>query len=180
MARVAILLDAGFEDSELRVPHDRLREAGHQVTIVGRKAGAVVIGKREVERVTIEASIGDVDPYAFDALVIPGGRSPERLMRDARVVDFTRSFSRTGRPVAAVCHGPLLLAAAGVVRGRALTSYPGIREDLEESGAAWLDREVVEDGALITSRRPADLEPFSRALLRRLGPQAAVSPAAHA
>ena len=184
MARVAILLDEGFEDSELRVPWDRLLRAGHAVTIVGRSEGAVLTGKRGLERVTVDAGIGSIAPEGFDAVVIPGGRSPARLVEDPRMVAFARAFFRTGKPLAAVCHGPQLLAAAGVVHGRTLTSWPAISDELVGAGARWLDREVVEDGQLVTSRRPADLEAFSAALLRRLdalassaeGPFAPASP----
>ncbi len=168
MARVAILLDEGFEDSEFRIPFDHLRRAGHDVTVVGRNAGDVLEGKRGLERVTTGASIAGVVPAEFDALVIPGGRSPERLLKDVRMVEFARAFFRTGKPLAAVCHGPLLLAAAGVVHGRTLTSWPAVSDELVGAGARWVDRDVVEDGQLVTSRRPADLEAFSSALLRRL------------
>lgn len=178
MARVAILLDDAFEDSEFRVPWSRLRQAGHEVTIVGRKAGSLLTGKRGLEHVTTDVSIADVVVDAFHALVIPGGRSPERLLRDARMVVFTRAFFGTGRPVAAVCHGPLLLAAAGVLGGRTLTSWPAISDQLVDAGARWVDREVVEDGQLVTSRSPADLEPFATALLRKLeAAEAAFTPA---
>jgi protease I len=171
MARVAILIDDAFEDSELRAPWERLRRAGHEVTIVGRRAGAILTGKRGQETVKTELSVADVTVDRFDALVIPGGRSPERLLRDARAVQFARAFAGSGKPLAANCHGPLLLAAAGVVAGRTLTSHPAIRDELVASGATWVDEERVEDGALITSRRPADLPAFTRALLGQLEPR---------
>jgi protease I len=172
MARVAILLEALYEDSELRVPYEWLRRAGHEPVIVGLESGKRLTGKRGEETVTADVGIADVSPEEFDALVIPGGRSPERLRTHARVLAFTRAFFLSGRPVAAVCHGPLLLAAAGVVRGLTLTSWPAVQEELSAAGARWVDREVVEDGSLITSRKPADLEAFSRALLGKLEAQA--------
>jgi protease I len=172
MARVAILLEAMYEDSELRVPYDRLRQAGHEPVIVGVEEGKRLTGKRGEETVTVELAIGDVSPEEFDALVIPGGRSPERLRTHARVLAFTRAFFLSGKPIAAVCHGPLLLAAAGVARGLTLTSWPAIQGELSGAGARWVDREVVEDGNLVTSRKPADLEAFSQALLRQLEAQA--------
>jgi len=168
MAKVAFLLDDGFEDAEYRVPCDRLREAGHAVTVVGRRAGSVLTGKRGVEQAVVDVAVESVGVEAFDALVIPGGNSPARLVEDPRMVAFARAFFGTGRPLAAVCHGPQLLAAAGVVHGRTLTSWPAISDELVGAGARWLDHEVIEDGQLITSRKPADLEPFSAALLARL------------
>jgi len=99
---------------------------------------------------------------------IPGGHSPDRLRMDEELVDFVRRFGESGRPIAAICHGPQLLIEADLVRGRTLTSWPSIRKDLENAGASWVDREVVEDGELISSRQPQDAEAFSRAILRAL------------
>jgi protease I len=118
--------------------------------------------------VTTERSIRDVTHNQFDALVIPGGYSPDHLRMDPRMVDLTRDMARSGRPVAAICHGPWMLAEADVARGRMMTSWPSIRTDLVNAGAKWIDREVVEDGNLITSRKPSDLDAFSEALLRHL------------
>jgi protease I len=168
MARVAFLLEEMFEDSELRIPYERLRAAGHEPVIVGLEARKRLTGKRGVESVLADVEIGDVSPEDFDAVVIPGGRSPERLREDPQMLRFARAFFLTGKPVAAVCHGPLLLAAAGVLRGWTLTSWPEIQDELFAAGARWVDREVVEDANLLTSRKPADLESFSRALLRKL------------
>jgi protease I len=172
MARVAILLEEMFEDSEFRVPYERLRNAAHEPVIVGCEAGKRLTGKRGEESVMTGVEIGDVSPEDFDAVLIPGGRSPERLRTDPRMVRFIRAFFQGGGLVAAVCHGPLLLAAADVVRGRTLTSWPAVQDELFEAGARWVDREVVEDGNLVTSRKPADLDAFSRALLRKLELQA--------
>jgi protease I len=176
MARVAILLDEMYEDSEFRIPYERLRQAAHAPVIVGSEAGRRLTGKRGEESVMTEVEIGDVSPEDYDAVVIPGGRSPERLRTDPRMVGFIRAFFQDGGLVAAVCHGPLLLAAADVVRGRTLTSWPAVQDELFEAGARWVDREVVEDGNLVTSRKPADLEAFSRALLRRLELRAGAHP----
>jgi protease I len=163
-----MLLDEAFEDSEFRVPYDRLRRAGHEVVIVGREAGRELAGKRGKERVTVEAAAGDVSVDDLDALVVPGGRSPDRLRTDAGIVGLVRAAFLRGKPVAAICHGPSLLAAADVADGRTVTSWPSIRTELVDAGARWVDQEVVEDGNLVTSRRPDDLEPFSRAILRQL------------
>lgn len=168
MARIAMIVGPGYEDSEVRVPYDRLREAGHEVLVLGSEPGRTVEGKRGEDRVEIEASPKDHDPAAFDALVIPGGHAPDKLRMDGDVVRFVRDFAATGKPLAAICHGPQLLIEAEVVKGRTMTSYPSVSKDLQNAGAEWVDREVVEDGPFITSRKPDDLDAFTRALLARL------------
>lgn len=168
MARVAIPIGEDFEDVELTLPRERLLAAGHEVVTVGPEAGRTVTGKRGNERVRVDASAADCDPAAFDAVLIPGGYSPDHLRTDPDVVAFVRAFGVTGRTIAAVCHGPQLLIEADLVRGRTVTSWPSVRKDLVNAGAAWVDRPVVEDANLVTSRNPDDLEEFSRAILRRL------------
>jgi protease I len=168
MAKIAVVLGPEFEDSEFRVPYDRLEEAGHQLTIVGTKRGEKVEGKRGKESATIEAAASDVDATSFDALLIPGGHSPDNLRTDESVVGFVRDFTHTHKPIAAVCHGPQLLIEADAVRGRRMTSWPSVRKDLINAGADWVDEQVVKDGPLITSRKPSDLEAFSEALLEVL------------
>ena len=168
MARIAFIIGELFEDSEFRQPYDRMREAGHEPVIVGSEANQKLSGKKGEVTVTTEHSVRDVTPSQFDALVIPGGYSPDHLRMDPRMVDLTRDMARSGKPVAAICHGPWMLAEADVARGRTVTSWPSIRTDLVNAGAKWIDREVVEDGNLITARKPADLPAFSEALLRQL------------
>lgn len=168
MGRVAMIVDDMFEDRELRIPYDRLREAGHEVVVVGREAGQPLEGERRRERITTARSIREVTARDFDALVIPGGYSPDRLRTDPLMVDLTRQMLEAGKPVAAICHAGSLLVEAGVVEDRTLTSWPSIRTDLLNAGAHWVDEEVVEDGNLITSRRPDDLAAFSDAVLRQL------------
>ncbi len=168
MAKVAIPVGEGFEDSELSEPLARLKDAGHEVVILGLERDERLWGKRGETMATIERIPADVEPEQFDALVIPGGSSPDHLRTDQAMVSFVRRFAESGRPVAAICHGPQLLIEAEVVEGRELTSWPSIRKDLENAGAKWVDREVVEDGNLITSRRPDDLDAFCDALLARL------------
>lgn len=168
MAKVAMLVGEGFEDSEFRVPYDQLRRNDHEVDIIGSEANQTVEGKRHRESVRIMRSAGDADPNEYHALVIPGGFGPDRLRTDDEVVEFIRAFFRTNRPIAAVCHGPQLLIEADLVRGRTMTSWPSVRTDLINAGADWVDREVVEDGPFITSRKPEDLEAFSSHLLARL------------
>jgi protease I len=173
MARIAIIADDMFEDSELRQPYDRLREAGHEVVVVGLEAGKQIAGKRGKERLTVERAVEDARADEFDALVIPGGYSPDKLRTSRPMVAFTRAFFDQGKLVAAVCHAPSMLVEADVAEGRTVTSWPSIRTDLINAGARWVDREVVEDGNLITSRKPDDLPAFSRTILRRLEERAA-------
>lgn len=168
MARVAMVIGPDFEDSEFRVPYDALREAGHEVTLVGVKAGATVEGKNGKETAKVEQAAQPKDAAGFDAMAIPGGVSPDHLRIEKNVVEFVRAFAETGKPIAAVCHGPQLLIEAEAVEGRTLTSWPSVRKDLENAGAEWVDREVVVDGNLITSRKPDDLPAFCKALLDAL------------
>jgi protease I len=157
-----------FEDSEFRVPYDRLIQAHHDVTVLGARAGETLRGKKGRESAHIEAAAKDRNPHDFDALVIPGGHSPDHLRTDQDVVTFVREFANSGKPVAAVCHGPQLLIEAGLVAGKTVTSWPSVRKDLENAGANWVDKEVVRDGTFITSRKPEDLEAFARELLEAL------------
>ncbi len=165
MAKVAFVLADNFEDSEFRVPYDRIREAGHEVTVIGTEAGKEVKGKQGEETFTPEATPDQVNPADFDALVIPGGYAPDKLRMDEGVVKFVKDISSSDKPVAAICHAGWLLAEADVVEGRTVTSYPSIRTDLVNAGAEWVDKEVVVDGNLITSRNPDDLDAFSSAIL---------------
>lgn len=166
--KVAVLLGEGFEDSEFKVPYDRLKEEGFEVDVIGREAGEEVRGKRG--RVTFKAtrSIADAQPRDYDALVLPGGYSPDKLRADERFVRFVKEFDATKRPLAAVCHGPQLLITAGLVKGRTLTAWSTIQEDLRQIGARVKDEPVVKDGNWITSRKPDDLQQFSDALIQAL------------
>lgn len=168
MSKIAILVDQMFEDSELRVPLDRLRAAGHDVELIGISAGAEVTGERARERVAIQRAVSEVSEQDYDALVIPGGYSPDHLRTDLGAVHLTRAMALAGKPVAAVCHGPSLLIEADVVDDRTVTSWPSVRTDLLNAGARWIDREVVVDGNLITARKPEDLPAFCAAILQEL------------
>jgi len=168
MAKIAMILGEMFEDAEFREPYDALRRAGHEVVIIGSEAKQHVTGKKEKERVATEESVRDVRPDEFDALVIPGGYSPDHLRTDPHMVEFVREIVHSGTPVAAICHAPWMLAEADVIDGRTVTSWPSIKTDLVNAGANWVDREVFEDGNLITSRKPADLPAFIEAILRHL------------
>ena len=168
MAKIAVVLSDDFEDSEFRVPVDRLTSEGHQVTVLGSKSGVTVKGKKGKESVRIEASAKERKASEFDGLLIPGGYSPDHLRTDEAIVGLVRDFAKAGKPIAAVCHGPQLLIEADLVRGKTVTSWPSVRTDLKNAGAHWVDKQVVQDGVLITSRKPDDLEAFSDALLKAL------------
>ncbi len=168
MARIAFVVADDFEDSEFRKPYDALRAAGHQIEVLGAEAGKTVTGKQSKEHVKIEAAAGSRAPNDFDALVIPGGYSPDHLRTNADVVRFVSAMVKGGKLIAAVCHGPQLLIEADAVDGKQLTSWPSVKKDLENAGATWVDREVVTDGKLITSRKPDDLPAFSKAIDKAL------------
>lgn len=168
MSKVAMIVGDGYEDSEFQVPYDKLREAGHEVLVVGRQRGSIVHGKLGKSEIEIQTTAAEIGPEQFDAVVIPGGHGPDKLRLDKAIVEFTRQFFATGKPLAAICHGPQLLIEADVVKGRKLTSWPSVRTDLINAGANWVDQELVEDDNLITSRKPEDLEAFSGAVLKRL------------
>lgn len=164
--RIATLLASDFEDSEFRVPHDAFRQAGHEVVLVGEKAGQTVEGDKGKEKVRIDLGIDDARAETFDALFLPGGYSPDKLRADGRMVGFVQRFR--DKPIFAICHGPQLLITADMVRGRTMTSWKTVQIDLRNAGANVLDREVVVDRNLVTSRRPDDLEAFSRESLSLL------------
>ena len=167
MAKVAFLVDQIFEDSEFQVPYDVVREAGHEAVVVGMRAGRELTGKKGAT-ITVEKGSAEVTAADFDAVVVPGGYSPDKVRTDDRLVALTREAFEAGKPVAAICHAGWVLAEADIVRGRTVTSYHSIRTDLRNAGATWVDKDVVEDENLITSRTPDDLPAFCDALLRQL------------
>ena len=164
MSKIAVLVDNMFEDSEFRVPYDRLRAAGHDLEIIGVEANREVTGKNGKERVTIEKAARDVSEADYDALVIPGGYSPDHLRMNIDAVRLTRNMALANKPVAAVCHAPWMLVEADIADGRTVTSWPSVKTDLLNAGAKWVDREVVVDGNVITSRKPDDLPAFTDAI----------------
>lgn len=168
MGRIAFVVAPDFEDVEFTRPYDELRAAGHECVVIGTQAGQQLTGKRDQATVTTDVAIDEVDPADFDLLVVPGGYSPDKLRLNDGMVKFTGRFVAADKPVAAICHAGQLLVEAGVVAGRELTSWPSVRTELELAGAKWVDREVVEDGNLITSRKPDDLDAFMAAIRRRL------------
>jgi protease I len=168
VAKVAFIMDEMFEDSEFQVPYERVKEAGHEPVVIGLKAGKELAGKKGKVKVTTDAAISDVDPSEFDALVIPGGYSPDKIRVEPKMAEFTRQFDADGKPIAAICHAGWMLAEANLVKGKTVTSWPSIKTDLINAGANWIDQEVVEDGNIITSRKPDDLEAFTKTLLAQI------------
>ena len=155
-----------FEDSELLVPYYRLLEAGWQVDVASVSRGKIH-GKRGYE-VAVGKAMRDVNPDEYAVLVVPGGKAPAALRKEQAALDIARAFLRSGKPVAAICHGPQLLVSAGLLKGRHATCYHSVAEELQEAGARYEDREVVVDGNLITSRQPSDLPAFMRELMKKL------------
>ncbi len=161
--RVAFLATDGVEQVELERPLEAVRAAGAETTILSLKAGPFQ-GFNHLDKgktFVADQAVGDVRADDFDALVLPGGvANPDQLRMHQEAVDFARSFFDSGKPVAAICHAPWLLVEADVVRGRTMTSFPSLRTDLRNAGAEWVDREVVVDQGLVTSRKPDDLDAF--------------------
>ena len=165
--RIAVLAADGFEKVELTVPVGALRLRGAHVDIISLRRGRIrgVNLHEPASRVRVDRTVYEADPRDYDGLLLPGGFiNPDLLRQSAEARAFVRSFDQSGMPIASLCHGPWVLASAGCLDGRTLTSWPGIRDDLVNAGATWLDQEVVRDGNLLTSRGPQDLVPFVRAI----------------
>lgn len=168
---VACLVTDGYEQSELTSPVEALRNAGAEVHIVSLKSGRVRGWKdgEWAESVMADKTVSEVSADNYQGLLLPGGViNPDKLRRDEKAVAFVREFFEQGKPVAAICHGPQMLIEAEVVDGRTMTSFSSIRKDLENAGAKWVDREVVVDQGLTTSRSPKDLPAFNRKLVEEL------------
>jgi protease I len=170
-ARVAILATDGYERSELREPLDKLKAKGAKVEVVAPKAGEIRSwdGGDWGDSVPVDRTLAEARPEEYDALVLPGGQiNPDKLRLEPEAVAFVRAFAESGRPLAAICHGPWMLVEADVVQGVAMTSYPSIRTDLVNAGADWRDAEVVVDDAIVTSRNPGDLPAFIAAIVEEI------------
>jgi protease I len=172
--RVAILATDGFEQVELTEPKKNLEDAGAKVTVLSLKLGEIK-GWDHTDwgkSVKVDGLVKDAKPDQFDALVLPGGQmNPDVLRTDSSAVTFVRTFVESGKPVAAICHGPWTLIEADVVQGKTMTSWPSVHTDLKNAGAHWVDEPVVVDGNLITSRKPEDIPAFSQAIVEALAPQ---------
>lgn len=165
--RVAVLITEGFHDDETLVPSRHLADRGATITVIGPRVGEFKAYNSD-QRVMVEKAVGDVTVDQFDALIIPGGRAPAALRQDEAVVAFAREFVRSGKPVAAICHGPQVLVTAGVMEGRTATAVSGVRPEIEEAGGRFVDEPVVRDRNLITSRLPKDLPVFCDTITRAL------------
>ena len=157
-----------FEDSELLVPLYRLQEEGLEVDVASIARGKIH-GKHGYE-VTVNKALRDVDPNDYDLLVLPGGKAPATLRKEAAAIAIAQDFMRRNKPVAAICHGPQILITAGVMQGRRATCYHSVAEELQQAGALYEDRTVVVDDKLVTARQPADLPAFMREMVRLLEP----------
>ena len=174
MSALIITTNYGVEQSELKQPLEALKEAGVEVTLAAVEVSPIqslVSDKTTGEEFEPDALLSDVDGEEYDLLVIPGGTiNADTLRTDDAAVELVRAFANSGRTVAAICHGPWLLAEADVVRGKTMTSYPSLATDLRNAGATWVDKELMECGAndwtLLTSRSPDDLDAFSAAVVK--------------
>ncbi|EZH65109.1 cysteine protease [Bacillaceae bacterium JMAK1] len=167
--KVAVLITDLFEDIEYTDPAKNLQDAGHELITIEKEAGNKVTGKQNDTTVTIDKGIDQVKPEQFDALLLPGGFSPDILRGDDRFVEFTKAFADAGKPIMAICHGPQLLINADVLKGRTVTGVKPIVPDLKNAGAIFKDEEVIVcQGNLVTSRTPDDLPAFNRESLKVL------------
>ncbi|MBK4738211.1 type 1 glutamine amidotransferase domain-containing protein [Noviherbaspirillum pedocola] len=165
--RIAVLVADGFEKIELTMPMSALRAAGAEVDIISLRNGSIrAMNMHEpAGKIAVDYAIDEVDPDDYDGLLIPGGFiNPDLLRQSADAREFVRAFDRRRKPIATLCHGPWLLASAGLTRGRTMTSWPGIRDDMVHAGATWLDQKLVRDGNWITSRGPQDMKAFIRGM----------------
>jgi protease I len=165
--RIAVLAADGFEKVELAVPVIALRAAGAEVDIISLHSGKIrgVNLHEPAGKVRVNKTVDQANPAEYDGLLVPGGFiNPDLLRQSAAARAFVREFDLQHKPIATLCHGPWVLASAGLAAGRTMTSWPGIRDDVVNAGATWLDREVVRDGNLVSSRGPQDMVPFVRAM----------------
>ncbi|PZE22561.1 type 1 glutamine amidotransferase domain-containing protein [Paenibacillus xerothermodurans] len=165
--KVLALVDEEFEDLEMWYPVLRLRETGAEVHIAGPKANTVYHGKYGVPLIS-EYSFDDVKSEDYIGLYVPGGWAPDKLRRYAQVLQLTREFHSAAKPIAHICHAGWVLASAKICAGYTMTSTPGIKDDLENAGAIWVDQEVVVDRNIVSGRRPPDLPAFTREFVRVL------------
>ncbi len=169
MSKIAVIITDMFEDVEYTEPAEVFKEKGHDLVHVGLKKGETVKGKRKGTEVKVDKAVKDVSADDFDALLIPGGYSPDKLRVDDDAVKFVKEFMDQNKPVFSICHGPQLLITAQTLAGRKVTGYKSIIQDIKNAEAKFIDSEVVEDGNLVSSRNPNDLPAFIQASLRKLG-----------
>jgi len=165
--RIAILAENLYQEMELWVPYYRLKEEGAEVKVVGA-GGATSYASKHGYPVNVDAQAEAVSAMELDAVIVPGGYAPDMMRRHEAMVRLVREAAQHGKVVAAICHAGWMLASADVVRGKDVTSFFSIKDDMVNAGARWVDREVVVDGTLITSRKPDDLPAFCREIVRAL------------
>ena len=169
--KIAVLTENGFEEVELTSPKQALEEAGATVEIVSPQKEKVKGWDHDHWSIElpVDKNINDADVNDYDALVLPGGViNPDKLRLNKQAVAFAQQFLEEGKPVAAICHGPQTLIETGLLEGRTLTSYPSLQTDLKNAGADWVDREVVVDNGLVTSRKPDDLKAFNKKMIEEI------------
>lgn len=169
--KAAILTEEGFEQIELTSPKEALEKAGIQVDIISPKTGKIKAWDHTDWGIAIDVdkTISDADIEDYDLLVLPGGvLNPDKLRLNKDAIAFSKKFLESGKPVAAICHGPQTLIETGLLKGKKMTSYPALQTDLLNAGADWQDKELVLDGNLITSRKPDDLPAFNKAIVNAL------------
>jgi protease I len=164
--RIAIFVEKMYEDLEFWYPYLRMKEEGAEVVIIAPKVDTYT-GKHGIP-VKADLSIVGVKPDEFNCLIIPGGYSPDHMRRVPEMVRFVKDMHKEGKPIAAICHAPWMLASAGALKGRKITSFFSVKDDLINAGAEWIDQEVICDQNLITSRNPNDLPAFCRAIIEKL------------
>lgn len=167
--KVAFLVADGFEDSEMKNPFDEMVKNGHETVIISLQANEQLQGKKGSITYVSHLGIEEAQASDYDAIVIPGGKSPSQLKDNPHVQTFIRDADKRGITIAAICHGPQILEAAGLLEGRKLTSYPGIANEVREAGGHFEDKEVVVDHNLVTSRTPEDEPAFIRETMNKLG-----------
>jgi protease I len=167
--KVAFLLAEDYEDSEMKNPFEAIVKNGNDAVIIGLIKGAELRGKKGTVSYTTHLSAEEADVSEYAAVIIPGGKSPSLLRDNEAVIEFVREADRRGIPISAICHGPQVLARAGLLKNKTFTSYPGIAEEIAVDGAVFVDKPVVVEGNYIMSRTPADEPAFIEATIQRLG-----------
>jgi protease I len=164
---IAVLAEDNYQELELWYPLLRLKEAGAEVKVIGREKGMIHTSKHGYE-VTVDIAASEARSQDYDAIVIPGGYAPDLMRRNAAMTGLVRDMYNQGKVVAAICHAAWMLASADVIRGKRLTSFYSIKDDMVNAGANWIDEPVIRDGNLITSRIPSDLPFFCREIISAL------------
>ena len=169
--KIAILTENGFEQVELTRPKAAQENAGAKVDVISPQRGKVKAWDKTdwgIE-VKVDKELANVKPSDYDALILPGGvMNPDKLRQNENAVNFVKEFLQSGKPVAAICHGPQILIETGLLKGKTMTSFPSLQTDLKNAGVNWVDKEIVHFDNLITSRKPSDLDAFYEELIKTL------------